>query len=167
MNRHIVVILHDIRSTHNVGSIIRTAEALGVNQLMFSGYTPFPKHETDTRLPHVANKLDTQINKTALGAQNYIDWEVWTNPIDMLINKLRSENFQILALEQHKHSIDLESYLPEPKIALVLGSEVTGVDVNTLKQCDQIIEIALPGKKESLNVVQAAAIAFYKLSILP
>ncbi len=167
MNRHIVVILHNIRSTHNVGSIIRTAEALGLTQLIFSGYTPFPKYATDTRLPHIANKLDVQINKTALGAQNYIDWEVWTDSIDTLLSKLRCENFQILALEQHKHSIDLKSYLPEQKIALILGSEVTGVDASILKQCDQILEIALPGKKESLNVAQAAAIAFYKLSILP
>ena len=73
-DRQIILIAHDIRSSHNVGSLFRTAEGLGVNELILSGYTPYPKESKDLRLPHIANKLDKQIDKTALGATRTLKW---------------------------------------------------------------------------------------------
>lgn len=159
--RQIVLLLHDIRSTHNVGSLLRTAEGLGVQHVYFSGYTPYPLLESDDRLPHISHKLDRQIHKTALGAESMLAWSVVAN-IKSRITQLKHEGFQITALEQAPDSIPLVDFTPAAKVALLLGREVEGIEPELLRLCDSTLEIPMFGRKESFNVVQAAAIALYQ-----
>lgn len=159
--RSIVIIAHDIRSTHNVGSLLRTTEGLGVEHMYFTGYTPYPTLPSgDTRLPHIANKLTSQIHKTALGAEDMVAWSYDTSVIDC-IEQLKADGFTIAALEQDQRSITLPSYKPADKVALLIGREVEGIDPELLKRCDVLLEIPMFGQKESFNVVQAAAMALY------
>jgi len=158
--RQIVIIVHDIRSCHNVGSLFRTAEGMGVAKVYLTGYTPYPIVPDDQRLPHIANKLTKQISKTALGAEEHIEWE-YTEDISKLIEQLKSQSFVVAGLEQSSGSIKLPDYKTPDKLALVLGREVEGIDPHIQKACDVLVEIPMFGKKESFNVVQAAAIALY------
>lgn len=157
----IIVIAHNIRSTHNVGSIFRTCEGFGVTKLILSGYTPYPALPADTRLPHIAEKLTRQIHKTALDAETMVPFEYQEIPN---IEVLKNNSFRIVALEQTETSINLQDYRPPEKVALLLGEEVHGVESNLLKQCDDILEIPMSGEKESFNVSVAAGIALYALS---
>ncbi len=159
--RNIVVIAHDMRSTFNVGSLLRTADGLGVSKLYLTGYTPYPKTPDDTRLPHIADKLDKQIDKTALGAQALIDWEYREN-ISELINELRQKNYQIIALEQTPGSEELPGAAVSDNIAIILGTEVTGLPNEIIRLTDKQVLIPMLGGKESFNVVIAAAIALYE-----
>lgn len=158
----IVVIAHNLRSAHNVGSLLRTADGMGVDKVYFTGYTPYPLSEDDGRLPHIAAKIDKQINKTALGAQNFVDWQ---RQIDVakLLSDLKREGFTVAALEQTPRSIKLSKFEPPAKVAVILGREVEGIEPEVLELADVALEIPMLGHKESLNVVQAAAIAFYHL----
>lgn len=162
MKPDIRIIAHDIRSTHNIGSLIRTADALGIGKIYFTGYTPYPAHSNDSRIPHEAAKIDRQINKTALGAQHSVALECHAD-ITELIAELKMKGYEICALEQSKNSQSLISYKPAPKLAVLLGREVEGIEPGLLKIADRILEIPMLGKKESLNVVQAAAITLYHL----
>jgi 23S rRNA (guanosine2251-2'-O)-methyltransferase len=156
----ITIIAHDIRSTHNVGALLRTADGIGVQKVYFTGYTPYPKLQNDARLPHIAEKLTRQIHKTALGAEKSVAWE-FTEDIKKLIAELKENNYQIVALEQHQKSISLVDYRPVQKIAILLGREVDGIDSDLLALCDCIVQIPMYGAKESFNVVQAAAMVLY------
>ena len=156
----IVLILHNIRSTHNVGSIFRTAEGLGVSKIILSGYTPYPTLPGDTRLPHIREKLTAQIHKTALGAEQMVPFE-YTDTLDL--GTLALAGYRVVALEQSPRSIVLKGYKAPEKIALLLGEEVHGIPADILEQCDDIIEIPMYGKKESFNVSVAGAIALYEL----
>jgi 23S rRNA (guanosine2251-2'-O)-methyltransferase len=159
--KEIVLIAHNIRSTHNVGSIFRTAEGFGVKKIILSGYTPYPKLPNDNRLPHIADKLHHQIHKTALGAEGLVAFE-YQEEVD--IAQLKSSGYQIVALEQADISIPLNAYKAPEKMALIIGEEVNGVDENILKTCDSILEIPMKGKKESFNVSVATGIALYALT---
>lgn len=156
------MIAHNLRSAHNVGSLLRTADALGVEKVYFTGYTPYPAHDKDKRLPHEAAKLDSQIRKTALGAERTVTWHHEADPQNVL-GYLRGEGYVVCALEQSARSIGLAGFKPPAKVAILLGNEVEGIDKALLKLCGQIVEIPMSGQKESLNVVQAAAIALYHL----
>jgi tRNA G18 (ribose-2'-O)-methylase SpoU len=158
--RNLVVIAHDIRSTHNVGSLLRTAEGLGIEHVYFTGYTPYPIEPSDSRLPHIAAKLDTQIHKTALGAEKLVPWS-HAEDVLRLLGQLKSENYPIAALEQSQASISLPDFQPPEKLALLLGREVEGIEPELLEQCDITLEIPMFGGKESFNVVQAAAMCLY------
>jgi tRNA G18 (ribose-2'-O)-methylase SpoU len=152
-----------MRSTHNVGSLLRTADGLGVDEVYLSGYTPYPMKIDDERLPHIARKLDAQIHKTALGAETSVHWE-HVETLEKAITNLRNDGYTIVALEQAAHSITLNNYIRDNRnIAVVLGSEREGFSKDELTLVDEIIEIPMNGKKESFNVVQAAAIALYTL----
>jgi 23S rRNA (guanosine2251-2'-O)-methyltransferase len=158
--KDIVVIAHDIRSTHNVGSLLRTCEGLGVSKVYFTGYTPYPPAQNDTRLPHIAQKLGKQIDKTALGAEELVPW-THSDDIATCIVELRRADYTIVGLEQTKHSIALPDFKVAQKLALLLGREVEGITPEVLALCDQLVEIPMFGQKESFNVVQAAAMALY------
>lgn len=162
MMKSIVLIVHDIRSCHNVGSLLRTAEGLGIEMVYFTGYTPYPATKPDERLPHITRKLTEQIHKTALGAETLQPWQHHTD-ITKLLAELRKQGFVIAGLEQDKKSVPLPTYKAPEKIALVLGSEVTGMAQELLRQMDVTLEIPMFGKKESFNVVQAAAMALHAL----
>ena len=159
---NVAVIAHNLRSTHNVGSLLRTAEGLGVAKVYLTGYTPYPNDKDDTRLPHESAKISKQIQKTALGAEDYVDWE-HINDITSLTHSLKQHGYSIVGLEQLPRSVQLSEYRPPQKIALVLGREVEGLEPEVAKLCDTIIEIPMQGKKESFNVVQAAAMALYDM----
>ena len=140
----IYLILHNVRSLYNVGSIFRTADAAGVSKIFLTGYTPEPA------------------SKTALGAEKYVPWKKVSN-IQRLTNKLKKEKVKIIALEQAKGALDCRKFKPKFPVALVLGNEVRGLSKSLLKKCDKIIQIPMRGKKESLNVSVAAGIALFSL----
>ena len=98
----IIIIAHNIRSTHNVGSIMRSSEGFGVKKIIFSGYTPYPKLKNDSRLPHIAKKIHQQISKTALGAEELVDFSYQSSPD---IVSLKSNGYIIAALEQSKNQL--------------------------------------------------------------
>ncbi len=155
----VFLVLHNIRSLHNVGAIFRTAEGLGVKKIYSTGYTPEPYD--------IFGKLRKDFQKTALGAEKYIEWEKQKN-IFALIKKLKQDGVKIVALEQTRNSLDLKKFslgnrVAKLGIALILGNEVRGISKSILKKCDKIIEIPMRGKKESLNVSVAAGIALYTL----
>lgn len=155
----LIIIAHNLRSTHNVGSLLRTAEGLGVTVIL-SGYTPYPVVGNDGRLPHIAQKLNRQISKTALGAETQ---PIWSHEIDIdrTLDRLQLEGYTIGALEQTANSVSLPTYHPPEKLAIILGREVEGVEPDLLQECAVTIEIPMFGQKESYNVVQAAAMAMY------
>lgn len=159
--REIVLIAHNLRSCHNIGSLLRTAEGLGVQKVYLTGYTPYPTGQAgDTRLPHLALKITKQIHKTALDAENQVPWQQ-VDQVETVLNDLRNSGFQIMAVEQADTSIPLPNFEVPQKIALLMGREVEGVEPEVLAQCDGALEIPMFGKKESFNVVQAAAMALY------
>lgn len=157
----IIVIAHNIRSTHNVGAIFRTAEGFGVKKIFLSGYTPYPIQPGDSRLPHIAEKLTSQIHKTALGAETIVPFEYVERP-DIL--SLKETGYRIVGLEQAPSAVILPDYQPPQRIALILGEEVKGISGDLLQECDDIIEIPMHGKKESYNVSVATGIALYALT---
>lgn len=158
--RDIVLIAHNLRSIHNVGSLLRTAEGLGVTKVFLTGYTPYPQHANDERMPHVAAKIGKQMNKTALNAEQMVPWQQ-SDALEPVFEKLKTEGYTIAAIEQSGTAISLPDYKPTQKIALLVGREVEGVELEVLEACDIILEIPMFGRKESFNVVQAAAMGLY------
>ncbi len=160
--RQIVLVVYNVRSCHNVGSLLRSADGLGINQVYLSGYTPYPEAKNDSRLPHLRRRIANQIHKSALGAEDTITWS--HNPeIDDLIKKLRADNFLIIALEQTSRAKALETFSSDQNIALIVGNEVNGLEPKILKIADVQLQIPMLGRKESFNVTVAAAIALYHL----
>lgn len=160
--KQLVLIAHNLRSAHNVGSLLRTADGLGVQEVFLTGYTPYPLQAGDSRLPHLAQKIDKQIAKTALGAEKTVQWQHQTN-IKSVLEHLQRQDFAIAALEQAPDAIALPKFAPPDKLALIVGREVEGIEPEILDLCDLILEIPMLGKKESFNVAQAAAMALYHL----
>jgi 23S rRNA (guanosine2251-2'-O)-methyltransferase len=164
--RDIILIAHNVRSTHNIGSLLRTAEGLGVSKVYLTGYTPYPRQTKDTRLPHIADKLTAQIHKTALDAEELVSWE-YRQDVLALIEELLGTAYQVMAVEQTKTAVALANFAPTDKIALVVGREVEGVEPQVLDACSGAVEIPMFGRKESFNVVQAAAMALYHCRFAP
>jgi len=164
----ITLLAHDIRSTHNVGAFFRTCDGLGIDRIIFSGYTPYPTLEEDTRLPHFADKLTRQIHKTALGAETTVPFERFETLKDTLNNVKGSI---LIALEQSDNSLtpkqvtaELNKVSVEKEVVLIVGNEIHGVSEETLASVDYVMEIPMHGCKESLNVSVATAIALYELT---
>jgi tRNA G18 (ribose-2'-O)-methylase SpoU len=156
--KDVYLVLHDIRSAHNVGSIFRTADAAGVRHIYISGYTPRPYDGTH---PYTT-KPERGIIKIALGAQESVPWS-GHETLDEVISILAKEKVRLVALEQDIGSIDYLQYEPVFPLALLLGNEPRGIDEETLQRCDDIIELPMYGMKKSLNVSVAAGIALYSL----
>lgn len=156
----IKLILHNIRSTHNIGSIFRTAEGFGVNEIIISGYTPYPLTVNDPRLPHIAEKLTAQIHKTALGAENMIKFSY----VENIEQWLAESNLPVVALEQAPHSVSLSDFQRPEEFSLLLGEEVHGIEQPLLRLVNHVVEIPMAGQKESFNVSVAAGIALYALT---
>lgn len=138
--------------------MLRTAEGLGVNEVILAGYTPYPRSKNDPRLPYLAEKINKQITKTSLGAENNLNWRHADN-IKPVIKELKAGNFTISALEQAAGSIELPKFKPPKNLALIVGREVEGIEPEVIELCDITIEIPMAGSKESFNVASAAAIA--------
>jgi 23S rRNA (guanosine2251-2'-O)-methyltransferase len=162
-NTEIVVIAHNIRSAHNVGSIFRTCDGFGASHLYLTGYTPFPLAPNDPRLPHISEKITNDIAKTALGAEHTVSFTHRESPVS-IIEGHKLHGYRIVGLEQHESSIDLPSFQPPKKTVLILGEEVDGISHELLSLCDDIVEIPMRGHKESYNVSVAAGVALYALT---
>jgi len=160
MKNKIIVIADDIRSSHNVGSLLRTCEGLGIEKVYLSGYTPYPISENDNRLPHLAKKITNKILKTSLGAEESIDWEHINNTSDA-VKDLKAKGYQIIAVELTKNAVALSDLKIPSKVAFIFGNERTGISSEILKSVDKIICIPMLGRKESFNVVQSAAMVLY------
>ncbi len=156
----ILLIVDNIRSAHNVGALLRTADGIGVNDVVLCGITPYPAMEDDTRLPHIAKKVHHRIQKTSLGAEQSQPWK-YSPQTTQAIHEASTEGYAVVALEQNQNSIPLTKYACNEKIAIVIGNEVDGVSPEVLEACDSIIEIPMLGKKESFNVVEAATMALF------
>jgi 23S rRNA (guanosine2251-2'-O)-methyltransferase len=154
MNKKGILVLDNLRSVENVGSIFRTAEALGIEKVILIGTTPTPLDRFGRKRKDLA--------KVALGAEEFLPWEYYKEITYCPMN-LRKEGYQILALELSKGSIKISDFKPANKFALILGNEVEGIKSEILKDCDHVLEIPMQGKKESLNVSVAAGIALYEL----
>jgi tRNA G18 (ribose-2'-O)-methylase SpoU len=148
------VLLHDIRSTHNVGSIFRTSDALGVKKIYLSGFSPAPIDRF--------KKPRKDIAKVALGAEKSIEWEEVSSP-EVLIKKLKKEGFEIIGLEQSPKSVDYKKIKISKPTLFVVGAEVTGIEKKLLSLCDVVAEIPMMGDKESLNVSVAFGVAMFRM----
>lgn len=157
----ITLIVHNIRSTHNVGAIFRTAEGFGIEKIILSGYTPYPTYLGDGRLPHEADKITAQIHKTALGAETLVPFEYTEDIRPWLLGY----SLPIIALEQTPTSVMLPGFIPPAEFALLLGEEVHGIEPDLLELCETAVEIPMVGQKESFNVSVATGIALYALTI--
>ena len=147
----IIAVLDNIRSMHNVGSVFRTSDAFLLNAIFLCGYTPQPPHR--------------DINKTALGATESVDWIYFSTTIEA-VQQLKANGYKVYGIEQTEESISLEKFnvAADEKIAVVFGNEIEGVDSNVLEACDGSIEIPQLGMKHSLNISVAAGIVLWKLS---
>ena len=164
----ITVVMDNIRSTYNVGAILRSCEGFGVSSVIFSGVTP--RVHDDSLLPHLREKLDKQIHKTALGAEDmleiYASRDIFSDIFD-----LKNKGWKIVGLENNIQDERLmrldDKKLKEKlgeKVVLVLGEEVHGIDQKLYDLIDVFVEIPMFGKKESFNVSVAAGIALYGIS---
>lgn len=148
------LLLNDIRSTHNVGSIFRTAETLGITRIYCGGTTPTPVDRFGRKRADIA--------KVSLGGEELVAWE---HSVDCkkLVKDLKKKKFQIISLEQSDLSVDYKKVKINNKALVILGNEVGGVSEDLLKLSDVIAEIPLRGKKESLNVSVAAGVALFRM----
>lgn len=159
MKPEITLVLHNIRSIYNVGSILRSAEGFGVTNIVCSGYTPYPAITGDTRLPHIRDKITSGIHKTALGAEEMLE----ISQFETLDAWLAQNTLPVVALEQTPDSVTPRDFTAPDKFALLLGEEVHGIEPRYLEQCVAAIEIPMRGKKESFNVSVATGIALYAI----
>lgn len=146
----VVVILENIRSAYNVGSVFRTADAFLIEAIYICGYTAKPPHK--------------EITKTALDAQHSVEWKYFENA-KLAMAELQSQGYKIYAIEQATNSISLENFagLNQNKVAFVFGNEVSGVEQETIEICDGCIEIPQFGMKHSLNISVAAGIVLWEV----
>jgi 23S rRNA (guanosine2251-2'-O)-methyltransferase len=152
--KEVIVILDNIRSTFNVGSIFRTADALGIKTLILSGTTPAPVDRF--------GRARADIAKVALGAEKSVAWKYEKNVLNT-IKKLKKEGYQIVAVEQAKNSVDYKKVKIKNKVVFVIGEEVKGINKNILKMADVVAEIPMNGQKESLNVSVAFGVALFRI----
>lgn len=158
----LIVILADIRSAQNVGSVFRTADAVGATAVWTCGLTPYPPIEADSRPPHVADRAGRLIAKTALGAEGTVAHRHFAS-LGAAVDECRKHNYIVLGLEQAERSVNAFEYRLDRPAGLVLGPEVSGLSAADLARCDVVLEIPMQGQKESLNVAVAAGIALYAL----
>ncbi|MBU6310750.1 TrmH family RNA methyltransferase [Patescibacteria group bacterium] len=148
------LILHNIRSAENVGSLFRTADAFGVTKIYLTGFTPSPLDRFKRPVSKIA--------KTALGAELVVPWEF--GQVHVCIERLKAEGVRVVALEQDARAVELMAYSRNGDSALILGNEVDGIDASTLEKADDVVHIPMHGAKESLNVAVAGGIALYALT---
>lgn len=166
--KEISVLLHNIRSAHNVGSIFRTADAVGVSHIYLSGYTPTPRDRF--------GRAQKEIAKTALGAERMVSWEKYASPFRLLA-ELKKEGWTIVGVEQDMRARNYRSFRPKRKTLFMFGNEVRGLSRSLREKCDTLVEIPMHGAmvrqahhprhtrrgKESLNVSVAAGIVLFSV----
>lgn len=149
MKQQFYVVCDNIRSSENIGSIFRTADALGIGKVFLCGICDKPP--------------SSKISKTALGAEQSVPWEYYSQSW-RLIEKLKSENVFVVCLEQTPKSISYTTLKPQFPLALIIGNEVKGISSSVLKRADAIIEISMHGAKESLNVSVAFGVTGFEIN---
>ena len=160
------LVLHNIRSIYNVGAILRTAEGLGVREVVFSGYTP--RYDDQRMLPHLREKLNRQIEKSALGAEKMVAQESVENLPEWL-RQAREEGWTVVGLEnnlapeEEMRNVALGEQDFGERVILVLGEEVNGIPTEVRKECEYFLEIPMRGRKESFNVSVATGMALWGL----
>lgn len=146
----VIIVMDNIRSMHNVGSVFRTADAFLMQGIYLCGYTPQPPHR--------------DIHKTALGATDTVEWKYFSTTVEA-VQSLREAGYKVLAIEQVENSMPLHQVVAGTgeKLAVVFGNEVSGVEASVLALCDGSIEIPQMGMKHSLNISVAAGIVLWEL----
>jgi tRNA G18 (ribose-2'-O)-methylase SpoU len=146
----VIAVLENIRSAYNVGSVFRTADAFLLNAIYITGYTCIPPHK--------------EIKKTALGAEDTVDWKHFANASEA-IRSLKKDGYKVFAVEQAMNSLKLQNidFGIAERIAVIFGNEVTGVEQETILQCDGCIEIPQLGMKHSLNIATAAGVVLWEI----
>lgn len=146
----IIVVLENIRSAYNVGSVFRTADAFLIQAIYIIGYSAKPPHK--------------EIKKTALGAEESVEWKYFKTSAEA-IEELKTKKYKVYAVEQTEgsHKLSSAGFRQKEKIAVVFGNEVTGVEQSTIEICEGCIEIPQLGMKHSLNVATAAGVVLWEL----
>jgi len=144
----VVVVLDRVRSAYNVGAFFRNADGAGVAKLVLTGYTGYPPHPG--------------ISKTALGAEDQIEWEHSSDPL-VSVRALRAAGYQLAAIETSAHAEDLYEWNPTFPLAVIFGNEVDGTSPELADECDSLVRIPMLGVKQSLNVAVAGGIVMYEL----
>ncbi len=146
----VVLVLENIRSAYNVGSVFRTCDAFLAEAIYITGYSARPPHK--------------EVKKTALGADETVSWKHFPNALNA-IETLKSDGYRVLAVEQVENSVPLQllEWTPGTKIALVFGNEVTGVEQETISACDGCVEIPQLGMKHSLNIATAVGVVLWEI----
>ena len=146
----VIIILDNIRSAHNVGSVFRTCDAFLIDKIILCGITAIPPNK--------------EIRKTALGSSESVDWRYYKNTEEVIM-KLKKKDYQIIAVEQANKSIKLESFKPEneKKYAIIFGNEIKGISQKIIDNSDSVIEIPQFGTKHSLNVSVSAGIVIWDI----
>ncbi|MDD2891622.1 MAG: RNA methyltransferase [Candidatus Gracilibacteria bacterium] len=144
-----ILLLDNIRSILNVGALFRTCDGAGFEKIILTGFTPTPPRK--------------EISKTAIGAENFVAWEYYKNPIEY-IQELKKQGYKIFVLEQTSESIDFHSVssMKYENICLILGNEIEGVQKELIELADYCVEIPMLGQKQSLNVATAGGICMYQ-----
>ncbi len=144
------VLLHNIRSLHNVGSVFRSGEAFGISEILISGYTPRPPRP--------------EITKTAIGAEEFVKWSA-VDDIVSAIQKLKGDGYSVIGLEQTSESVFLPDFevKEHANICIIMGNEVTGIDDELMPLVDAFVSIPQFGHKHSLNVSVATGVTLYAL----
>jgi len=149
IKKPITIVLDDVRSLNNVGSAFRTSDAFALEKIYLCGITGTPPHR--------------EINKTALGATESVEWEYNENVIQV-IKSLKSNGYKIIAIEQADESCYLDNYIPENnKLALVFGNEISGVNAGVIQLADDVVEIRQYGTKHSLNISVSIGIVIWDI----
>jgi 23S rRNA (guanosine2251-2'-O)-methyltransferase len=157
-----VIILDNLRSAANVGSVLRTCDAAGIKQVVACGITPYPPPPHDPRDPATLGRIERSIAKTALGAERTVQVEYISDTLTA-INHCRGQGRTIYGLELAPQAVNLFNVQPRAPWVLVVGNEVVGLPPGVLGACDQVLQIPQVGSKESLNVAVATGIAVYAL----
>lgn len=146
----LIILVPNIRSLHNVGSIFRSADAFGISEIILAGYTPTPPRP--------------EINKTAIGAEEFVNWR-YIEQAEQALRELKNEGYYVVGLEQTDNGTDLPDFQADlhEKICIVLGSEVSGIDDELLHLVDEFVAIPQYGRKHSLNVSVAAGVVLYAM----
>jgi tRNA G18 (ribose-2'-O)-methylase SpoU len=146
----VIAVLENIRSAYNVGSVFRTADAFLLEGIYLTGYTCIPPHK--------------EIKKTALGAEDTVEWKHFVNA-SAAIEHLKQEGYKVYAVEQvvDSHSLEKMTFERDEKIAVIFGNEVSGVEQETILNCDGCIEIPQLGMKHSLNIATAAGVVLWEI----
>ena len=152
--REVEVILHNVRSAHNVGSILRTADASGVSHVYLSGYTPLPKDRF--------GRINKDIAKTALGAEKFVPWSHVPDQFKLIL-MLKKRGWRIVGVEQDPQARNYRMFKTKAPTVFVFGNEVRGLSTRLRKACNSLIEIPMHGRKESLNVSVAAGIILFSV----